>query len=154
MGTKFNQSRGWRNCNPLNLRKSANKWVGMKPTQEDKAFVQFVCMSYGYRAAIKTLQSYYTVMRTLRRDFNIRNIIKRWAPASDGNNPEGYACKVGEWTGIDVDRILPEPRSIEGKWPFIRIMAAMTRVECGVPKDKLPWKDIEKGWELAYGEKE
>ena len=76
------------------------------------------------------------------------------APASDGNNPEGYACKVGEWTGIDVDRILPEPRSIEGKWPFIRIMAAMTRVECGVPKDKLPWKDIEKGWELAYGEKE
>ena len=51
--------RGIRNNNPLNIRRSTDRWVGVREEQTDKSFVQFKSMAYGYRAAWKTLQSYY-----------------------------------------------------------------------------------------------
>ena len=53
------QPRGIRNNNPLNIRHSADQWQGACEEQKDKSFVQFKTMAYGYRAAWKTLQSYY-----------------------------------------------------------------------------------------------
>ena len=51
--------RGLRNNNPLNIRRSADRWEGARVEQTDPAFVQFENMSYGYRAAWKTLESYW-----------------------------------------------------------------------------------------------
>ena len=51
--------RGIRNNNPLNIRHSVDQWQGASEEQKDKSFVQFKTMAYGYRAAWKTLQSYY-----------------------------------------------------------------------------------------------
>ena len=53
------EPRGIRNNNPLNIRHSADRWQGARGEQKDKSFVQFKSMAYGYRAAWKTLQSYY-----------------------------------------------------------------------------------------------
>ena len=50
-------SRGIRNNNPLNIRRSADNWQGAREEQTDQSFVQFKSMAYGYRAAWKTLQS-------------------------------------------------------------------------------------------------
>ena len=50
--------RGIRNCNPLNIRISSEKWQGLRQKQTDKSFFQFESMAYGYRAAIKTMQTY------------------------------------------------------------------------------------------------
>ena len=33
----------------------------------------------------------------------IAAIVKRWAPASDGNDPQAYAQAVARYTGFDVD---------------------------------------------------
>ena len=56
-------SRGIRNNNPLNIRHSADRWLGMREEQEDKSFVQFKSMAYGYRAAWRILQTYYERFR-------------------------------------------------------------------------------------------
>ena len=44
-------ARGIRNNNPLNVRRSKDKWQGMKPLQTDPQFCQFETMPYGWRAA-------------------------------------------------------------------------------------------------------
>ena len=51
-------TRGMRNNNPLNIRHSADHWQGAAAEQQDKSFVQFESMAYGYRAAWKVLDSY------------------------------------------------------------------------------------------------
>ena len=49
MGTK-RETRGVRNCNPLNIR-IGNDWKGERPTNSDGVFEQFTDMHYGLRAA-------------------------------------------------------------------------------------------------------
>ena len=51
--------RGLRNNNPLNIRRTADRWQGAAATQTDKSFVQFSTMAYGYRAAWKILDNYW-----------------------------------------------------------------------------------------------
>ena len=50
--------RGLRNNNPGNIRRSKDKWQGLRAEQTDPEFFQFEAMAYGYRALIKTLQNY------------------------------------------------------------------------------------------------
>ena len=45
--------RGIRNNNPLNIRRGASQWQGLKRRQTDKDFCQFVTVAYGYRAALR-----------------------------------------------------------------------------------------------------
>ena len=70
------KTRGIRNNNPLNIRHSADRWQGVRQEQTDKSFVQFKSMAYGYRAAWKTLQSYYNRFRAQGKEFTVRNIIR------------------------------------------------------------------------------
>ena len=45
-------SRGYRNNNPLNIRRCAkNRWVGLAEVQGDGEFCVFRSMVYGFRAA-------------------------------------------------------------------------------------------------------
>ena len=67
------KSRGIRNNNPLNIRRSTDRWEGARIEQTDKAFVQFTSMAYGYRAAWKTLESYWKYFHDLPKPFNVRN---------------------------------------------------------------------------------
>ena len=97
------KSRGFRNNNPLNIRRGASHWVGQCEVQTDKAFVQFTSMAYGYRAAWKVLSSYYRRFHTLeKRPFNVRNIISRWAPPSE-NDTASYVRKACQRAGLDPD---------------------------------------------------
>ena len=41
------EARGIRNNNPLNIRRSADKWQGLKAQQEDREFFQFSEMKWG-----------------------------------------------------------------------------------------------------------
>ena len=86
------------NKNPLNIRySSAINWKGQ--TGQNLGFAVFKSMEYGYRAAIKNLQSYIGSGTD-----TISKIINRWAPASDGNNPESYINNVVLRTGINKDK--------------------------------------------------
>ena len=82
--------RGYRNNNPLNIRISGNNWKGeIKPSQ-DKSFCQFQTMAYGFRAAMCCIRTYIKKYGCN----TLQDIINRWAPWEDGNNPVRYCSRV------------------------------------------------------------
>ena len=136
----YNQSvRGYRNNNPLNLRISSNNWKGKVPTSEntDGSFEQFTTMPYGFRAALKNLQSYITKYHCN----NIQSIINKWAPASDGNNPTNYAASVSKTTGYSLTATI----TANDRDKLCHIAYAMAIVENGSAPIL---SDVYTGWNL------
>ena len=135
------EPRGIRNNNPLNIRRSGDKWQGLKVLQEDKAFFQFSEMKWGWRAAFRLLcHTYYNKYR-LR---TIRDIITRWAPPKE-NNTEAYIRSVTDRIGIGPDKELGDPQTHPTQWMMIGI--AMAIVENGTTN--LDYLSMLKGWEMA-----
>ena len=52
-------SRGIRNNNPGNIRRGSSRWLGLSPLQSDSEFCQFDTLTYGIRALLVLLRSYY-----------------------------------------------------------------------------------------------
>ncbi len=82
--------RGFRNNNPLNIRKGS-KWKGLSPVQGDKSFCVFSSMRYGIRAGIYLLLRYYNQYSLC----TIYDIISRWAPHNE-NDTLSYCRLVAE----------------------------------------------------------
>lgn len=79
----FLKSRGCRNNNPFNIKKSRHNWIG-KIEGSDPTFETFVHIGYGLRAGIKLFLTY------IDRGYDTpRKIISRFAPCSE-NNTENY----------------------------------------------------------------
>ena len=135
--------RGIRNCNPLNIRISSEKWQGLRQKQTDKSFFQFESMAYGYRAAIKTMQTYIKNNYDTDKDGKaneLEDIIERWAPRKE-NDVESYISTVCKISGIARNKVIKK----NDKSTIIAIIGAMSFVENGV---KANYNDIEKGWNL------
>lgn len=116
-------SRGIRNNNPLNLRKSSDRFLGEVLVSSDKAFKQFTTMPYGYRAAFVVLGTY------LDKGINtIDGIISRWAPPSE-NNTQQYISSVEMRSGVNRYKRL----SYHSGQDYIKIVAAMCFSENGIP---------------------
>lgn len=128
--------RGYRNNNPLNIRISSSNWLGKVSPNTDGAFEQFSDIKYGYRAAIKTLRSYYYKHGL----HTIRQMVNRWAPASDGNNPTTYATNVAQRAGIAADQIITFDQDT-----ICKIVYGMAISECGM-SPYLSMADIQAGW--------
>ena len=78
--------RGIRNNNPLNIRRSKDKWKGLRAVQADAQFCQFETLEYGWRAAFYLLtRTYYHKYRL----YTIRSIISKWAPPIE-NKTDAY----------------------------------------------------------------
>ena len=75
-----NLPRGFRNNNPLNIRKGS-KWKGLSSLQSDKCFCVFTSMRYGVRAGIYLLLRYYNQYYLT----TIYDIISRWAPNNEND---------------------------------------------------------------------
>lgn len=130
-------TRGIRNCNPGNIRhNTANKWLGMRPQQTDPEFVQFVKMTYGYRALMRLLQNY----RLRHGCRTVSDFIMRWAPASE-NNTQAYIRTVCNDTGFTPDYV-PD---IHRRHDMVQLAAAISHVENGEPAD---YAEVITGWEL------
>ena len=139
-----NIPRGIRNNNPLNIERSKSKWQGLAEHQRDPRFAQFKSMTWGIRAAFKTLQSY----RTKHKCYTLSQFIKRWCPPIEkGNDTKGYVEFVARLSGISPDVWLPSPRSAESLW--CSIVEAMIRMECG---KALPMETIHDAWHKAFCE--
>lgn len=146
---KYQSSRGWRNNNPLNIRKG-EKWLGLVEKPTDNEFCQFISMSFGYRAAYKILKSYARYFRQRGKDCTIRNILERWAPPSE-NDTEAYIVRV-----CDILLASPSCTIDPGRCAFedkhtAWLMAAMTCVECGCEPQSVNYKAIVKGIMLGGG---
>ena len=133
--------RGIRNCNPLNIRRSKDKWKGMKALQSDAQFVQFESLEWGWRAAFWLLtRTYYYKYRL----FTIRAIVTKWAPAIE-NNTKAYVENVSRLTGIDPDEPLGIPSEQPARW--IALGIAMAIQENGT--ESLDYFAMLRGWEMC-----
>ena len=145
------QPRGIRNNNPLNIRHSADQWQGAREEQKDKSFVQFKSMAYGYRAAWKTLQSYYNRFCEQGKAFTIKNIIGRWAPPKE-NDTEAYIRSVMRLSSIGGKENLLPPENVDSYGRLSKMIAAMTCIECGIHMNQVDEEAIFQGYKLAFPE--
>ena len=151
------EPRGIRNNNPLNIRRSKDKWQGqINPSgngnvnandnnsslKGEAVFCQFSSMEYGWRAAFVILCRTYYGKYKLR---TIRDIVSRWAPAKE-NNTEAYIRHVSDYTGIAPNKVLGSPQEHPTQWLLIGY--AMAVVENG---KALPAVAMLKGFALATG---
>lgn len=114
-------TRGLKNNNPLNIRKSKDKFLG-EIESTDKAFKQFKSVDYGYCAVFIILATY-----NIRGANTIEKIISKWAPPSDGNHTENYIKNVSTRSGIDRRKVL----TLKDGNAYIKIVAAMCYSENG-----------------------
>ena len=129
-------SRGLRNRNPGNIRKSTVEYIG-EIQSKDSAFKQFKDMAHGYRAMFVLLHTYQK-----KYEINtIRGIINRYAPPEDNNDTEAYIKAVSKESCIAPDTKC----TFTFKELMIPIVSAMSRVENGVPAVQ---SEVEEGWKL------
>ena len=145
-------TRGQRNNNPLNIRHSADKWQGARVEQTDKSFVQFESMAYGYRAAWKVLDTYWTRFEKERIPYTVRNIIARWAPPAE-NDTEAYIRAVIRLSGLGGNENMARPLRfwyLSDLERTARLLAAMACVECGMKMDEVNMDEVWQGYDLAF----
>ena len=132
--------RGIRNNNPGNIRLSGDKWQGMRAEQTDGAFVQFVEMKYGVRAAAKVFRNYGTRYGL----HTISGLVSRWAPPVE-NDTGAYVASVCKRVGVGPDALLNlyDPETL---YKFLR---AIFRHECGAVAELIPESTIREGIALA-----
>ena len=130
-------SRGTRNCNPGNIRRSRVRYKGELHPSLDPAFKQFESMEWGYRAMFILLDTY-------RKRYGLktlREMIMRYAPPEE-NHTALYISAVCDMTGIRPDEAI----DTHSRKVMVPIVAAMSRIENGCPAH---WNEVEQGWELT-----
>lgn len=122
-------NRGMRNYNPANIRHSASRWRGMYHNQYDSDFVVYVNMTYGIRALICLLRTYYTKYHLT----SVYEIISRYAPPSE-NNTDEYIDYVA--SHVKIDKHADLQLSFSKKYPcetLHLLCDAICTVESGYP---------------------
>ena len=132
-------SRGLRNNNPGNIRRSRVRYKGEVRPSRDPDFKEFSTMAYGYRAVFVLLDTY----RSRYGLTTIRQMLNRYAPPTE-NFTEGYVRFVADYSGVMPDEVI-DTRSEKNMIP---IVAAMSKIENGVAANI---EDVERGWELFIG---
>lgn len=132
-------SRGLRNNNPGNIRRSRVCYKGEVRPSRDPDFKEFSTMAYGYRAVFVLLDTY----RSRYGLATIRQMLNRYAPPTE-NFTEGYVRFVADYSGVMPDEVV-DTRSEKDMIP---IVAAMSKIENGVAANIA---DVERGWELFVG---
>ena len=128
-------TRGEKNNNYLNIRKSADIFIGEIIPSKDSASKQFIAAEYGYRAAFKILATYHNKGKD-----TIEKIVTTWAPPSENDTP-AYIANVSQRSGINKMKKL----NINDKESYVKIAQAMSISEIGKTADK---SLIAYGWDL------
>nr|WP_321523344.1 structural protein P5 [uncultured Macellibacteroides sp.] len=139
MKKESKQARGARNKNHGNILNSPKtKWMGEvdEIQKKDSKFEEFKESKFGYRALIKTLQTY----RIKHNCQTIEDFIKRWAPPIE-NNTSNYISRVCKEMQVPSVYI-PD---INDQATMVAFAAAISIVENG---DRPIMKDIIEGWRL------
>lgn len=88
-------SRGLRNNNPGNIRRSRVRYQGEVRPSRDADFKEFETMAYGYRAMFVLLDTYSSRYGL----HTIRSMLNRYAPPEE-NLTESYIRFVSDYSGI------------------------------------------------------
>ena len=112
-------TRGFRNNNPLNIRKGQN-WQGEASVSNDTAFETYAAPEYGFRAATKIFDSYGRLYGAT----TIAAIVSRWAPTHE-NPTEQYIRYVEEKMSLSRNEFLV----LSAESTTVALLDAMTRFE-------------------------
>ena len=129
-------SRGLRNNNPGNIRRSRVRYLGEVRPSRDPDFKEFETMAYGYRAMFVLLDTY----RSRYGLDTIRRMLYRYAPPEE-NLTERYLQYVVDYSGIMPDEVVDTRSELD----MIPIVAAMSKMENGVGANR---QEVEEGWRL------
>lgn len=109
----------------------------------DGCFEQFTTIEYGLRAAFLNIRTIVRRRQAKNMTTTVAQLIRTWAPASDGNNEAAYCRAIFEKSDIsssaDVD--------IANKDFMCRLVQAMCWVEVGC---EIPMKTIGVAYCLAF----
>ena len=130
------RTRGYRNNNPGNIRRNADRFQGEIYPSRDLSFKQFETMIYGYRAIMCTLRTYQRKYHL----FTIRGMIRRWAPPQE-NNVTKYIYTVAHRMGIKADQRI----NVMERETMLPLVAAISYVENGCEPDE---RLIQDAWNL------
>lgn len=134
--------RGIRNNNPLNLRKTADNWQGLRTEQNDPDFCQFISVWYGIRAAFICMKNHVKRDSKALIRTTVKREISRWAPPTE-NNTAAYIKSVCDKANILDDCLI----DFSKKNLVCRILWAMSFVENG---QDLPFNYFETAYEMAF----
>lgn len=113
-------TRGIRNNNPGNIRKSSDKWQGLASVQDDPSFFKFTEPKWGVRAMAKILENYQK-----KHGLNtVAGIISRWAPGHE-NPTDKYVEYVASSVGVPADAAIVVREHLP------RLVSAIIRFENG-----------------------
>lgn len=128
-------SRGYRNNNPGNIRRSSIRYKGEKESN-DAQFKQFESMAWGFRAIFILLDTY-----RVKHGLNtLQEMLNRYAPPSENNTTE-YVNFVSRRSKVaDISRV--DTSSAQQMIPIVTAIAVM---ENGSEPDA---DDVKAGWEL------
>ena len=121
------ETRGIRNNNPGNIRISDAGWKEVIPENKntDGSFEQFTTFSYGIRALIKLLHTYYFTKKLQ----TVQDIISTYAPATE-NDTTGYIEHVADGMGVVKTEKFPwNPKNVKA------IVKAIIKSENGAQYD-------------------
>lgn len=127
-------SRGLRNNNPGNLKRSNNAWQGKipYPQSKDKTFEQFKELKWGIRAMIKDL------IHDINKGKNtVKLLISEYAPTSE-NNTSAYIDSVCKTMGIQPNDKLTEINDLF----IVALVRAILKVELGNHHSEVTDSDI------------
>lgn len=104
----YRLTRGLRNNNPGNIRKTGTTWQGMAPPEQqtDPEFIVFQGPEWGIRALVRILYTYRS-----QGVLTVRQIISRWAPPSE-NDTASYISAVAKRVGVGPDEPLTYPAQL------------------------------------------
>lgn len=129
-------SRGLRNNNPGNIRRSRVRYQGEVRPSRDTDFKEFETMAYGYRAMFVLLDTYSSRYGL----HTIRSMLNRYAPPEE-NLTESYIRFVSDYSGILPNEMV----DTRCQGDMIPIVSAMSRIENGISANLA---DVEEGWRL------
>lgn len=119
------KTRGLRNNNPFNIRKSKSRWIG-KIKGSDMEFESFDSLEHGYRAGLILLANYYKKYKL----HSYRVILQRFAPISE-NNLANYEYFIFAYSRIKPDAFLTLKTLL---WKIAPLIA---KYESGISDDEL-----------------
>lgn len=131
-------TRGERNNNPLNIRRTTDKWLGMSQYQNDSDFIKFDSLEYGIRAALKLIRRYVQHFSCN----SIRKIIYRWAPPCE-NDTKSYILYVAQKAEI----LESENIKFNDREKICKIIKAMAQIESQM---NIPIEDIQVVWDKYF----
>lgn len=119
----YDSTRGLRNNNPGNIRRTSDQWQGLSPSQSDPAFFQFTEAKWGIRAMAKLLKNYQTRYGL----GTVQDIINRWAPPVE-NDTGSYVRHVANVVGVSPT----DPISLNDNEVLTKLVEGVIKHENGI----------------------